>query len=130
VAKIASDAIELCLAGTGGDWRRVARGEWGLTLEAGGWPLDVGLALRAGVLRVQAAVCEPGLLDPHDLLHRNRRLAYVRFTHTRAGDVWVQADLPEGAVDAVVLDRVLGVLVDAAQDARYAASASRRARSR
>jgi hypothetical protein len=101
-----------------GDARRVAPGEWGITLEAAGWPLHVGVAIRDGLLRAQAAVAEPGALDPHDLLRWNRSLPLVRFSHTRAGETWIGWDLPLPAVSAAQLDRGLGLLVLAATQAR------------
>ena len=109
------------LSSAGVPWREVAPGEWGLEADAGGWPLHVGIALRDGLLRIQAEVCGPGALDPHALLHRNRRRPLVRFTETLAGVVWVQAELPEAAVSEAELDRVLGLLVEAADEARSAA---------
>jgi hypothetical protein len=122
------EAIESYLASIGAPWRRAGPAAWGLTLEdVGGWPLDVGLAFTgpgSALLRVQAEVCGPGRLDPHDLLHRNRGLALVRFSQTRAGVVWLQADLPAAAVDAAGLDRALGLLVAAAEPARVAAAAA------
>ena len=51
----ASDAL-LC---------RVAEGEWGLVAEAGGWLLDVGVAVRDGLLTAQAEVLAPGRAEPH-----------------------------------------------------------------
>jgi hypothetical protein len=126
----AADEIEAALTAVGADWRRVADGEWGLSVEAADWPLHIGIAVRDGLVRIQAEVCEPGLLDAHELLHRNRLLALARFAHTRAGAVWLHADLPAATVDAAQLDGALARLVSAAQDARYAASALRRARSR
>jgi hypothetical protein len=101
-----------------GDTRRVARGEWGITVDAAGWPLHVGLALRDGLLRAQAAVAAPGVLDPSDLLRWNRQVALVRFSHTRAGETWIQGELPLVAVSAAELDRLLGLLVLAATQAR------------
>ena len=76
-------AVDAFLLGLGGDTRRVAAGEWGLTLEAAGWPLHVGVALRDGLLRAQAEVAGPGQIDPHVLLRWNRELPLVRFSHTR-----------------------------------------------
>lgn len=116
----AEAAVEACLIAGGVPWRRVAPGEWGLRAEAGGAALDVGIALRAGLLRAQAEVLGPGAADPHELLYRNRRLALVRFAHTAAGAVWVVGDLPAAAVDAAELDRLLGLLVQAADDVRTA----------
>ena len=90
----AAAAIETYLAALDGETRRVAPGEWGLTVDAAGWPLHVGVALRDGLLRAQAEVVEPGRIDDHVLLHWNRSLPLVRFSHTGAGAVWVQGDLP------------------------------------
>jgi hypothetical protein len=101
-----------------GDARQVARAEWGLTLEAAGWPLHVGVAIRDGLLRAQAAVAEPGALDAHDLLRWNRTVPLVSFSHTRAGETWIGWDLPLSAVSAPELDRGLGLLVLAATQAR------------
>jgi hypothetical protein len=115
-------AVEACLTSSGAPWRRVAEGEWGLVAEAGGWPLDVGVAVRNGLLTAQAEVLAPGRAEPHALLHRNRRLRLVRFAHTSAGAVWVQGELPlVAAADANEVDRLLGLLVQAAGEARDAA---------
>ena len=116
-----ADAVEEALRDAGAPWRRVAAGEWGLVAEAGGWPLDVGVALRDGLLAAQAEVLPPGRAEPHALLHRNRRLRLVRFAHTAAGAVWVQGELPLGAVTAQEVDRLLGLLAQAAADVRDAA---------
>lgn len=94
--------------------RTLAPGHWGLTLEAAGWPLHIGLALRHGVLRAQAEALEPGAVDDHELLHRNRRLRLVRYTHADDGTVWVEADLPDEAVTEDLVDRTLGAVVAAA----------------
>jgi hypothetical protein len=119
------EAVESYLASIGAPWRRVGDGAWGLTLpDVAGWPLDIGLALRGrrpALLRLQAEVCAPGRLDPDDLLHRNRALALAHFAQTRAGVVWIQADLPVAAVDAATLDAALGLLASAAEAARAAA---------
>jgi hypothetical protein len=101
--------------------RQVAPGEWGLSLDCAGWPLDVGVRLHGGWLRVQAEVCGPGRLDPHALLHRSRLLTGVRFTHTSAGAVWVQLDVPAAGLTEALVDELLGRLVEAAEAARTAA---------
>ncbi len=126
----AAAAIEACLASGGADWRRVAPGEWGLRADAAGWPLDVGLALRGGLLRAQAEVLAPGRSDPRELLRRNRRLVLVRFGQTRAGAVWIAGELPAAAVSAVEVDRLLGLLVQAADDVRSAAAQAQAASAR
>lgn len=107
--------VEQFLASLDADVRCVASGEWGVSLDdVGGWPLHVGLALRDGLLQVQCEAAPAAVLDAHDLLHRNRRGVLVRYTHTSAGAVWVQAELPVEAVTAQWLDRVLGLVVEAA----------------
>jgi hypothetical protein len=116
-----ADAVETALRGAGVPWRRVADGEWGLVVEAAGWDLHVGVALRDGLLAAQAEALPPGRADPHALLHRNRRLRLVRFAHTGAGAVWVQGELPLRAVTADEVDRLLGLLAQAAADVRAAA---------
>jgi hypothetical protein len=101
-----------------GDVRQLAHGEWGLTAEAGGWPLHVGVAVRDGFVRGQANVAPPDALDAHQLLFWNRQTHLVRFAHTRAGEVHVMGELPEAAVTPTELDRLLGLLVQAAGEAR------------
>jgi hypothetical protein len=98
--------------------RRLAHGEWGLSVPAetlGGYSLDVGLRIADGLLRAQAlALPDAGDLDPWMLLWWNRQTRLVRFTCTRSQDIWVHADVPVAAVDARTVDRVLGLLVEAA----------------
>jgi hypothetical protein len=107
----------------GGSARRVADGEWGVTIEdVAGWPLHVGIRLRDGFLRAQAEVVGPDQISDHELLFRNRSLRLVRLAHTGAGDVWIVGDLPEQAVTTAELDRLLGLLVAAAADVRQRAA--------
>jgi hypothetical protein len=113
--------VDAYLAALDGETRRVAFAEWGITVEAAGWPLHVGVAIRDGVLRAQAHVVEPGRIDPHDLLRWNRQVPFLRFAHTRDGEVWIQGDLPLTAVSPAELDRFLGLLVLSAMQARQAA---------
>lgn len=117
-----SAVVDAFITGLDGDTRRVADREWGLTVDAAGWPLHVGVAIRDGLLRAQAEVIDPGRLDPHVLLHWNRSLPLARFSHTGAGAVWVQADLPLEAIDSQRLDGFLGLVVRVATQAREAAS--------
>jgi hypothetical protein len=103
--------------------RRVADGEWGVTIEdVAGWPLHVGIRLSDGFLRAQAEVVGPDKISDHELLFRNRSLRLVRLAQTGAGDVWIVGDLPEQAVTAAELDRLLGLLVAAAADVRQRAA--------
>ena len=116
------DAFVAALADDAG--RRVPPGEWGLTLAAGTageWPLDLGMRLEDGFLRIQAFAipAEHAPADEH-VLHWNRTTRLVRFARTRSGDVWVQADFPAELVDERQLDRLLGLVVEAVTAARRA----------
>lgn len=124
-AAAAAAAVDAYLGALDGDTRTVAPDQWGFTVEAGGWPLHVGVALRDGLLRAQGEVAGPGQVDPHVLLRWNRDLPFVRFSHTGSGAAWVQADLPLEAVSPQRLDAVLGLLVRVAAQAREAIAASR-----
>jgi hypothetical protein len=112
--------VEEALRDSGVAWRRVGAFEWGLTVPAGGWDLDVGLALRAGFLAAQAEVLGPGAVSEWVLLRRNRSLRVVRFAVTAAGAVYVQGELPSAAVRVAEVDRLLGLLVAAAEELRGA----------
>jgi hypothetical protein len=110
--------VDSYIAGLEGETRRLADGEWGFTVQAAGWPLYVGVALRDGLLRAQAAVLEAGSVSERQLLHWNRQVPLVRFSCTRAGEVWIQGDLPLVAVTPSEVDRLLGLLVLTATQAR------------
>jgi putative sensory transduction regulator len=116
--------IDAFVSSLDGETRRVGFAEWGVTVDAAGWPLHVGVAIRDGLLRAQAHVVEPGRIDPHDLLRWNRQVPFLRFAHTRDGEVWIQGDLPLSAVSAGELDRFLGLLVLSATQAREAAASA------
>jgi hypothetical protein len=98
--------------------RRLAHGEWGLTVpgeELDGEPLDVGLRIADGLVRAQAlALPGAGDLDPWMLLWWNRQTRLVRFASTRSRDVWVHSDIPVAGVDERAVDRLLGLVVEAA----------------
>jgi hypothetical protein len=121
----AAATVEAFLSDSGAVWRRVAHAEWGLTIDAADRPLDVGIAIRGGLLRAQAEALPPDRLDGHELLHRNRFLSLVRFAHTSAGAVYVQGELPVEGLTPQTLDRLLGALLQAASDVRYAATPRR-----
>jgi putative sensory transduction regulator len=114
--------VEKALRESGVEWRRVAPGEWGLSVPAAGSDLHIGLALRGGLLAAQAEVLPPGAASEHALLRRNRTLRIVRFAHTAAGAVYVQGEVPDAAVSVAEVDRLLGLLVAAAEELRGAVS--------
>lgn len=107
-----------------GDARRLAHGEWGITLpaeQAAGWPLDVGVRVADELLRVQAfALGADEAINPWNFLHWNKGTRIVRFACTRAGDIWVLGDLPVSAVDERQVDRLLGLVVEGVVAARNA----------
>jgi hypothetical protein len=108
--------------------RRLGHGEWGVTIaaeQAAGWPLDIGLRIADGILRVQAfALAADESINPWNFLHWNKSTRYIRFTCTRDGDIWVVADLPVAAVDEREVDRLLGLVVEGAVAARHATAAT------
>ena len=115
----AVDAIDDYLAGEPGlRARRLAPGEWGITvpaevLEADG--LDVGIRVADGLVRAQAmALAWAEDVDPWMLLWWNRQTRLVRFACTRGRDIWVHADMPVACVDERGVDRLLGLIVEAA----------------
>jgi hypothetical protein len=98
--------------------REVAPSEWGLTLDAAGYPLDVGVSIRGALLRAQAAVLPAGLIDPHQLLYWNRQAPLICFAENRAGEVFVCGELPLESLEVETLDRFLGLLLASAVRAR------------
>ena len=114
----ASDIVDSYVEALTGATRRVAHGEWGVTVaaeQAAGWPLDVGLRLRDGLLTARAhALSRPEGIDPWMLLWWNRSTRQARFACTESKEVWVHADLPVAAVDERELDRLLGLVVEGA----------------
>ena len=99
-----------------GEVRRLAHGEWGITLSAetaGGWPCDMGIRVDDGLVKVQA-FAHPARedIDPRVLLQWNRQTRLVRMALTRSGDVWVMGDMAVQAVDEPAVDRLLGLVVE------------------
>jgi Putative bacterial sensory transduction regulator len=123
----AVSVVDAYLSGLDARPRRLADAEWGLTLDLEGQgeqPLEVGVRVADGLLRAQAlAVRADARLDPSLLLHWNRQTRLVRFGSTRAGDIWVHADAPVAGLDERGVDRLLGLLVEAAMRAREYAAA-------
>jgi hypothetical protein len=123
----AREVLARFMGALGGDAREVAREEWGLSLEAGGFPLDVGVSVRGRFVRAQAAVLPAGLIDPHQLLYWNRQAPLVCFAQNRAGEVHVCGELPLTSLDAETLDQFLGLLLSLAARAREFVVGHRRA---
>ena len=114
----ARERVARFMSSLDGEVRQVAPGEWGLALEAAGFALDVGVAIRGQLLRAQAAVLPPGVIDPHQLLYWNRQAPFVCFAENRAGEVFVCGELPLESLDTETLDRFLGLLLASAMRAR------------
>jgi hypothetical protein len=114
----AVDVVDAYVSALPGGSRRLAHAEWGLTVpaeSAAGAPLDVGLRIADGLLRAQAvALHGAGDLDPWMLLWWNRQTRLVRYGCTRSRDVWVHADLPVAGLDERAVDRLLGLVAEAA----------------
>lgn len=125
----AVDIIDAYLEGLPGETRRLAHAEWGLTFQAdstGEWPLDIGVRVADELVRVQAfAVPAHPSIDAALLLHWNRQTRLVRFAVTRAGDVWVHADVPVAGLDERGVDRLLGLVAQGAGRVREYAAAVR-----
>jgi hypothetical protein len=113
-----AELVATYMASLDTDAREVAPGEWGLVLDSAGYVLDVGLNIRGPLLRAQAAVLPPGLIDPHQLLYWNRQAPLVCFAANRAGEILVCGEIPLQSLDAEMLDRFLGLLLASATRAR------------
>jgi hypothetical protein len=126
----AADVVDAYLAGEPElRARRLAHGEWGITVPAAtldGEALDVGLRIADGLLRAQAMALPAAgeVVDPWMLLWWNRQTRHVRFACTRGRDIWVHADLPVAAADERGVDRLLGLLTEAALAVREHARAA------
>ena len=130
----AVDVVDAYLAGLPGGSRRLAHAEWGVTVPAeaaGGEAIDVGLRIADGLLRAKAVALPapaagPGPeIDPWMLLWWNRQTRLVRFGCTRSRDVWVHADVPVAALDERAVDRLLGLVAEAAIAVRGHAARAR-----
>lgn len=112
----AVDVVNQYLNSLPGEVRRLAHGEWGITLPAetaGGWPCDVGIRVDDGLVRAKAyALAAQDDLDPWVFLQWNRQTRLVRMTSTRSGDIWVLGDIPVGGTDETQVDRLLGLIVE------------------
>jgi hypothetical protein len=114
----AADRVARFMASLESEVRELAPGEWGLTLDAAGYVLEVGVMIRGSLLRAQAAVLPAGLIDPHQLLYWNRQAPLVCFAENQAGEVFVCGELPLESLETDTLDRFLGLLLASATRAR------------
>ncbi len=114
----AADRVSRFMSSLDGDVREPAPGEWGIVLDAAGYVLDVGLAIRGPLLRAQAAVLPAGVIEPHQLLYWNRQAPLVCFAENRAGEVFICGELPLESLAFETLDRFLGLLLASATRAR------------
>jgi hypothetical protein len=113
-----ADRLDHFMSSLDTEVNEVAPGEWGLVLDAAGYVLDVGVAIKGDLVRAQAAVLPPGVIDPHQLLYWNRQAPFVCFAENRAGEVFVCGELPLESLDPETLDRFLGLLLASATRAR------------
>jgi hypothetical protein len=114
----AVDEVDTYLSSMPGlDARRLAHGEWGITVpgeNVGGDAIEASLRISDGLLRVQAlALHAASDLDPWMLLWWNRQTRLVRFGCTRSQDIWVHADIPISDADEHGVDRILGLVTEA-----------------
>jgi Putative bacterial sensory transduction regulator len=112
------DRVRRFMSSLEGEVRETAPGEWGLILDAAGYTLDVGVAIRGTLLRAHAAVLPPGTIDPHQLLYWNRQAPLICFAENRAGEVFVCGELPLEGLEHETIDRFLGLLLASATRAR------------
>ena len=122
----AVDVVDSYVAALEGETRRLGHGEWGITVaaeQARGRPLEIGLRVADGLFRVQAfALVASDELNPWNFLHWNRQTRIVRFSCTRSGDIWINADVPVRGLDAQAVDQLLGLVAEGAIFARRYAS--------
>jgi hypothetical protein len=114
----ASEVVTKFMSSLDGEVREIGTGQWGLVLDAAGYALDVGVAIRGQLLRAQTAVLPAGVIDPHQLLYWNRQAPLVCFAENQAGEVFVCGELPLESLDPETLDRFLGLLLASATRAR------------
>ena len=118
MSESAPERVARFMASLESDVRAVAPGQWGLTLDAAGYPLDIGVAIRGPFVRAQAAVLPAGMIDPHQLLYWNRQAPLVCFAENRAGEVFVCGEVPLETASNETLDQFLGLLAASAARAR------------
>jgi hypothetical protein len=113
-----AQALRGCLIALGAGARETEPGRWILELDCAGHPLQIVLALRGSLMRAEAAVLPPAVIEPRQLLFWNGQAPLVCFAENRAGEVLVCGELPVAGLDAELLDRFLGLLHASATRAR------------
>ena len=114
----AAESIERCLTELAAGAERTGARGWTLAVDCAGHPLAIVLELRGALLRAEAAVLPPAVIEPHQLLFWNGQAPLVCFAENRAGEVIVCGEIPVAALDAELLDRFLGLLHASAARAR------------
>jgi hypothetical protein len=114
----AAESIERYLSALTAGAERTAPDHWSLVTECAGHPLALELTLRDTLLRAEAAVLPPEVIEPRQLLFWNGQAPLVCFAENRAGEVIVCGEIPVAALDSDLLDRFLGLLHASAARAR------------
>jgi hypothetical protein len=113
-----AESIERYLSALSAGAERTAPDHWSLVTECVGHPLALELTLRDTLLRAEAAVLPPELIEPRQLLFWNGQAPLICFAENRAGEVIVCGEIPVAALDSELLDRFLGLLHASAARAR------------
>ena len=114
----AAETVSACLTALEAGAVEVGSGRWRILSESAGHPLSLELALRGVLLRAEALVLPPEVIEPRQLLFWNAQAPLICFAENRAGEVLVCGELPVAAVDSEMLDRFLGLLHASATRAR------------
>ena len=114
----AAETVSACLTELAAGAVEAGSGRWRIVSESAGHPLTLELSLRGALLRAEALVLPPGVIEPRQLLFWNAQAPLVCFAENRAGEVLVCGELPVTAVEVEMLDRFLGLLHASATRAR------------
>jgi hypothetical protein len=114
----AAETVSACLGALQAGAEPAGPGRWRLELESAGHPLSLALSLRGPLLRAEALVLPPDVIEPRQLLFWNGQAPLVCFAENRAGEVLVCGELPVGGLEPETVDRFLGLLHASATRAR------------
>lgn len=118
--------IDDYLNSTSAEFRRVAPGEWGLRIFSDAGSMDVGIRVQSGMVEFKApAAAGSDEIDQSLILHWNRHTQLVRFGSTRGGEIWVHAEVPIDGLNEQMLDRILGLMIEAVSAARSIVGSNR-----